>query len=216
MLLIQEMDAPKILLADPCASVRLGINSLLLDTANAEIVGEASTTMETLRLYAALRPEWIILDLDLDAGLIDPRAGNSATPVNVIRKLKSFPQPPCVIVYTFRSSLEDVVLAAAAGADHYVHKSTDYKGLVRVRRRICTGKRVWLPYKRGEELTFRLDSTLRSMTLTPREKEILVLKARRLTNLEIAKNLYISVNTVKHHVTSIRNKLPTVNLRDLL
>lgn len=93
-----------------------------------------------------------------------------------------------------------------AGADHYVHKSTEFEEIAAVRKRVQAGERVWLLGSRNEAPLTRMVATLEGVALTPREQEILAFKLRRYRNKEIAEALCISVETVKRHVTSIRRK----------
>lgn len=202
----------EVLLADACPTVLLGLRAVLQDTGGANIVGEASDQRQTLHLISELQPEWVVVDPAFGRGATAPHQ-EGVHWADLCREIKARPNPPGIVVYTGHNSPTDLAALILAGADHYVHKSLELEQLAEARKRIREGERVWLPGPRPEEPPSGTVVTPEGVILTPREQEVLALKLRRYTNAEIARELHISLNTVKHHVTSIRRKRGRIRRR---
>jgi two-component system NarL family response regulator/two-component system response regulator DesR len=93
----------------------------------------------------------------------------------------------------------------ATWTNGYLHKRSSIEELLDAVRRVGAGERVWEEGKVRRGPVFH--AARESSRLTPRELEVLEMKHHRRTNAEIADALHISLNTVKHHVTSIYKKL---------
>ena len=137
-----------------------------------------------------------------------------------VRRLKSGPEAPSVVVYTARNSEEDIFASRLSGADSFVHKSEGFFSLVEAVRETYVRKRVWLLGRRRNSDTGSTDNpqhvNLGKPLLTRREKEIFSLLRRGYTNAEIARELYISLQTAKNHVSSVFRKLGAKKCSDLL
>ncbi len=195
----------RILLVDDHPTVRFGLRHLLV-SAGFEVVGEAEDAAGALRLVAELRPDLVLLDLRLgeDSG------------IEVYREIKAHPEAPCVLVFSAHSSVEDVAGATLAGADGYLHKGVEGEELIDAVRRTVAGGRVWLlPSENEEEAAARIREASSEARLTPKEKEVFALVLTRRTNAEIAGELYISLYTVKNHVSSILRKLGLKSRREI-
>ena len=194
----------RILLVDDHPTVRFGLRHLLV-SAGFEVVGEAEDAAGALRLVAELRPDLVLLDLRLgeDSG------------IEVCREIKALPEAPRVLVFSAHSSVEDVAGATLAGADGYLHKGVGGEELIDAVRRTVAGGRVWLlPSENEEEAAARIREASSEARLTPKEKEVFALVLTRRTNAEIAGELYISLYTVKNHVSSILRKLGLKSRRE--
>jgi DNA-binding NarL/FixJ family response regulator len=194
----------RILLVDDHPTVRLGLKQLL--TSTAEVVGEAENAGDAVRLTGELRPDLVLLDLRLgdDSG------------IEVCREIKTLPEAPRVLVFTAHASAEDVAGATLAGADGYLHKGVEGEQLLAALEQIHSGGRVWLlPAGNEEEAATRLRETSGGAQLTPKEREVFALVLKRRTNPEIAEELYISLYTVKNHVSSILRKLGLKSRREI-
>ncbi len=100
--------------------------------------------------------------------------------------------------------------------DGYLHKGSSSEELLDSTRRVAAGEKVWKGRGvMGEREDGAGASGLEGAPLTPRELEVLAMKLHRRTNAEIAAKLHISLNTVKHHVSSIYKKLAKTR-KDLL
>jgi DNA-binding NarL/FixJ family response regulator len=194
----------RVLLVDDHPTVRLGLKQLL--TSTAEVVGEAENAGDAVRLTGELRPDLVLLDLRLgdDSG------------IEVCREIKTLPEAPRVLVFTAHASAEDVAGATLAGADGYLHKGVEGEQLLAALEQIHSGGRVWLlPAGNEEEAATRLRETSGGAQLTPKEREVFALVLKRRTNPEIAEELYISLYTVKNHVSSILRKLGLKSRREI-
>lgn len=195
----------RILLVDDHPTVLFGLKHLL-GSAGFEVAGEAGNATEAVRLAEALHPDLVLLDLRLgeDSG------------VEVCREIKTLPHIPRVLVFTAHASVEDVAGATLAGADGYLHKGVAGEELLDAIRRTHAGARVWiLPAKNEEEAASRMKKASEEARLTPKEKEVFALVLKRRTNPEIASDLYISLYTVKNHVSSILRKLGLKSRREI-
>jgi DNA-binding NarL/FixJ family response regulator len=196
----------RILLVDDHPTVRFGLKHLLASADGAEVVGEAENATDAAWLVQDLRPDLVLLDLRLgeDSG------------IEVCREIKTLPGAPRVLVFTAHASVEDVAGATLAGADGYLHKGVAGDKILDAVRRTHAGQRVWLlPAENEEEAADRIRETSGEAWLTPKEKEVFALVLKRRTNPEIAEELYISLYTVKNHVSSILRKLGLKSRREI-
>ena len=148
----------------------------------------------------------MIFDLRLDEGSV----------IEACRAIKTLPHPPRVLIFTAHTSAGDVAAATPAGADGYLHKGAAGEELLEAVRRTHAGERVWLlPTGNEKEAQVHLRETSSKARLTPKEKEVFALVLRRRTNPEIAEELYLSLYTVKNHVSSILRKLGLKSRREI-
>ncbi|MEJ7816267.1 MAG: response regulator transcription factor [Rubrobacter sp.] len=195
----------RILLVDDHPTVRFGLRHLLV-SAGFEVVGEGEDAAGALRLVVELLPDLVLLDLRL----------GEESGIEVCREIKALPEAPRVLVFSAHSSVEDVAGATLAGADGYVHKGVGGEELIDAVRRTVAGRRVWLlPSENEEEAVARIRGVAGEARLTPKEKEVFALVLTRRTNAEIAGELYISLYTVKNHVSSILRKLGLKSRREI-
>lgn len=196
----------RLLLVDDHPTVRLGLVHLLGSAEGVQIVGEAANATDAIRLARDLSPNLVILDLRLGEG----------SGIEACREIKVLPNSPRILVFTAHTSIEDVAGATLAGADSYLHKGIAGEQLLDAVERTHAGGRVWLlPTGNEEEAATRLRRTSDEARLTPKEKEVFALVLKRRTNAEIAKELYISLYTVKNHVSSILRKLGLKSRREI-
>lgn len=194
----------RILLVDDHPTVRFGLKHLLASAD--EVVGEAENATDAVWLVQDLRPDLVLLDLRLgeDSG------------IEVCREIKALPGAPRVLVFTAHASVEDIAGATLAGADGYLHKGVAGDKILDAVRRTHAGQRVWLlPAENEDEAADRIRETSGEARLTPKEKEVFALVLKRRTNPEIADELYISLYTVKNHVSSILRKLGLKSRREI-
>ncbi|MCA1715526.1 MAG: response regulator transcription factor [Actinobacteria bacterium] len=195
----------RILLVDDHPTVLFGLRHLL-GSAGFEVAGEAGNAAEAVRLAEELHPDLVLLDLRL--------GGDSG--IEACREMKALMHAPRVLVFTAHASVEDVAGATLAGADGYLHKGVAGEELLDAIRRTHAGGRVWLlPAENEEEAATRIQEASDEARLTPKEKEVFALVLKRRTNAEIAGELYISLYTVKNHVSSILRKLGLKSRREI-
>ncbi|OPC84425.1 DNA-binding response regulator [Embleya scabrispora] len=185
----------RLVVCDDHAVVRAGLLALFAGEDGIEVIGEAAGGEEAVRLAAALRPDVVLMDLQLVGGI----DGVEAT-----GRLLALPEPPHVLVLTMYDTDADVSRAIEAGAAGYLLKAGSPEDLFRAVRDAAAGRTVLAP-----EVAARLFSRMRRPdgALTVREVEILQLLARGVGNAEIARRLFISQATVKTHLGHIYAKL---------
>jgi DNA-binding NarL/FixJ family response regulator len=184
----------RLLLCDDHAVVRAGLRALLSSADGIEVVGEAGSGEEALALAARIRPDVVLMDLQLGDGM----DGVTAT-----RKLTAG-DGPRVLVLTMFDTDADITRAVEAGATGYLLKAERPEELFTAIHSAASG-RTALSAPVADRLMARMRSP--HPTLSEREREILGQLARGLGNREIARALFISEATVKTHLGRIYGKL---------
>ncbi|MEU2912726.1 response regulator [Streptomyces massasporeus] len=194
----------RVFLLDDHEVVRRGLADLLDSEPDIEVVGDAGNVEHALARGPALRPDVAVLDVRLPDG----------DGITVCRELRSrMPELACLMLTSFddEEALLDAIMAGASG---YVLKQIKGSDLVSAVRTVASGKSMLDP-----ETTARLMRSLRAdpsegpavapelASLSPREREILVLIGDGLTNREIGRRLYLSEKTVKNHISRLLAKL---------
>jgi DNA-binding NarL/FixJ family response regulator len=184
----------RLLLCDDHAVVRAGLRALLSSADGIEVVGEAGSGEEALALAAQVRPDVVLMDLQLGDGM----DGVTAT-----RKLTAG-EGPRVLVLTMFDTDADITRAVEAGATGYLLKADRPEELFTAIHSAASG-RTALSAPVADRLMARMRSP--HPTLSERERDILGQLARGLGNREIARALFISEATVKTHLGRIYGKL---------
>ena len=187
------------LLVDDHEMVRLGVSSYLSIQSDVEVVGEAENGEDGYEKAMALRPDVILMDL-----VMEVMDGIESTK----KILKEWPEARILIVTRFIDD-EIVYPAIEAGASGYLLKTSTAHEIANAIRKTYNGERVLEPEvttKMMEQLSNRNRHVLHE-ELTNREQEILLLIAQGMSNQEIADELFITLKTVKTHVSNILAKL---------
>ncbi|HEY9493834.1 MAG TPA: response regulator transcription factor [Intrasporangium sp.] len=196
----------RVLLVDDEELVRSGLRALLTARDDIEVVGEAPDGAVLVPLVTRLRPDVVVMDIRMP--LVD---GIQAT-LDLRRRLTD---PPRILIVTTFGEDENVYAALQAGADGFVPKRAPSAEIVDAVRIVARGESLLFPAAiRSLAAHYMSGATARRAAptnLTGREREILQLMARGLSNDEIAAELYLGLQTVKSHVSSLLRKL---NVRD--
>lgn len=203
-------DVTRVLVVDDDPLVRSALALMLGGQPDIAVVGEAPDGRAGVRLARELSPDVVLMDIRMP--VLD---GLAAT-----RLLHGDPAPPRVIVLTTFDADDHVVGALAAGADGFLLKDTPPGEIVAAIRKVAEGDPMLSPSVtrtliervrtdtgngRAVEAQHRLDR------LTERELEVATAVGRGLSNAEIARELHLSVPTVKGHVSRLFEKLGTTN-----
>ncbi|MFC6170619.1 response regulator [Loigolactobacillus jiayinensis] len=189
----------KVLLVDDHEMVRIGVASYLGVQDDIEVVGEAENGQVGYDKAMALRPDVIMMDL-----VMDVMDGIEATQ----KIMAAWPEARILIVTSFIDD-EKVYPAIEAGAKSYILKTSTAAEIADAIRATNNGESVLEPEvttKMMHRLTQRPEPNLYE-DLTKRETEVLKLIAQGKSNQEIADELFITLKTVKTHVSNILSKL---------
>ncbi|MEU2392447.1 response regulator transcription factor [Streptomyces sp. NPDC007369] len=188
--------ATTLLLCDDHAVVRAGLLALLGSAPDIEVIGEAGSGEEAVALAARLRPDVVLMDLQLGEGIDGVEATRRITSAS--------PNPPHVLVLTTYDTDADITRAIGAGATGYLLKAERPEELFAAIHAAAAGRTTLSP-----PVASRVMARMRGSrpTLTDRELDILGQLARGLGNREIARALFISEATVKTHLGRIYDKL---------
>jgi DNA-binding NarL/FixJ family response regulator len=220
------MSKIRILLIEDHDLTRVGIRTALSQKKEIELVGEAATAAEGLKMLKTLQPDIAIVDI----GLPDQDGIELTKEVKAIAETQKLDTK--VLILTLQDNKESVLAAFAAGADSYCMKDINFDNLLEAVRVTYNGY-AWIdpaiarivlqqaqqnPHKLvsissdPRNLAESLESeqnqqSIEPYALTDRELEVLQLIVEGCSNAVIAERLYITIGTVKTHVRNILNKL---------
>lgn len=169
-----------------------GITSMIKRQDDMELVAAVATGEEAVRLHRRLKPDMIIVDLQLPG----------ISGLEVIRAIRRETEDALIVVLTMYQGDEDISRALKAGATTYVLKDALTDDLLRIVREVFEGGRPMPPHV-AELLAGRTEQRV----LTSREIEVVELVAKGMRNKEIAAALRIAEKTIQVHIRNILAKL---------
>lgn len=195
----------RILLVDDHTLFRSGLKALLSRQPDFEIVGEASDGLEGVKLAEQLKPDLVLLDLDM------PVMSGTEALAQMLASNRELP----VVMLTVSEDAEDLKEAFVLGARGYLVKNIDAEYLVNSVRQVVAGESVMSP-----EMTSKFVNGIRAKhlslmpevrpetvkSLTERERQILGCLAQGVSNREMANLLNMSESTVKAHLQRIMRR----------
>ena len=199
----------RVLIADDHPLFRDGMRGLLATQPDMEVVGEATTGEEAVRLVGELQPDVVLMDVKMPGG-----GGIEAT-----RRLLAIDPGVRVLVVTMFEDDATVFTAMRAGARGYVLKDDDKDDVLGAIRTVGRGGAVFGPgvaARLTDLLTTARPAAPRESfpTLTEREREMLHLIAKGASNAEIARLLGLSPKTVANYVSNILHKLRVADRKE--
>ena len=195
-------DSVRVLIAEDHPLFREGMRGRLDRVADVAVVGEAASGEEAVELANKLEPDVILMDIKMP-GL----NGIEAT-----REIQRANPQIGILVLTMFEDDDSVFAAMRAGAKGYLLKDSGGEGVVHAIRAVASGEAVFGPGVAERMIGFfsapRSAAPQRAFPeLTEREEEVLSLVAQGKSNREIARQLFVSLKTVRNHVSNILLKL---------
>jgi two-component system, NarL family, response regulator LiaR len=194
---VSELHRIRVLIVDDHAVVRSGLAAFLMAFDDLELVGQAASGQEAVYLCPQLQPDVVLMDLMM------PNM-DGATATRFIRQ-----QCPHVQVIALTSFREDELVQAVlqAGAIAYLLKNVDADELAGAIRAAHTGRLTLAPEVALALVRITAQPPAPGHDLTARERQVLALMVKGLSNAEIAERLIVSRSTIKFFVSSILAKL---------
>ena len=198
-------DPIRVLVVDDHALFRRGLEMVLQQEPDIEVVGEASDGAEAVVTAVNTTPDIVLMDVRM------PRRGG----IDACTAIKDAVPSAKIIMLTISDEEADLYEAIKAGAMGYLLKEISIEEVASAIRAVAEGQSLISPSMASKLLTEfasmikKTDERQQVLTprLTDREMEVLRLVARGLNNRDIAKELFISENTVKNHIRNILEKL---------
>ena len=195
------------MIVDDHALFRRGLEMVLDEEGDIELVGQASDGTEAVEKAAESLPDVVLMDIRM------PRSSG----IEACRAMKEAAPSAKIVILTISDEEEDLFEAIRAGASGYLLKDIPLDEVADTVRAVHGGQSLINPSMAGKLLTefaglAKRDDGERAQELpaprlTEREMQVLKLVARGMNNRDIAKELFISENTVKNHVRNILEKL---------
>jgi NarL family two-component system response regulator LiaR len=196
-----ELNYIRVLIVDDHPMVRNGLLNFILAYNWMETVGEARDGAEAVQFCAAHEVDVVLMDM-----VMPVMDGSEAT-----RRIMELGKPPKIIVLTSFHEQDLVQRAMNAGATSYLLKNVSSEELAEAIRAAHNGFATLAPEASKMLFHTNLPKPSTGSLLTPREREVLALLVKGETNFEISEHLFISMPTVKFHLSSLYSKLGAKN-----
>jgi DNA-binding NarL/FixJ family response regulator len=201
-----------VLIAFEHALFREGIRLFLAEQPDLEFAGEAAERLQLLHLMEALRPDVLVLDLEMPAGGLE-----------ILPALQARSPTTKVLLLSARLGDDSLSEALQRGAHGYLPKAATHRELLRAIRSLASGE-LWAPRRLLTQVVEQLRQRITTQgpppalrePLTPREREVVQGVLQGLINREIAAQLGISEKTVKTHLSHVFRKMSVRRRVDLL
>jgi DNA-binding NarL/FixJ family response regulator len=191
----------RILVVDDHPVVRAGLVTILGTQPDFVVVGEAEDADTAIRRLLTLRPDVLLLDLEMPGG----------DGADVLHRARESGSDVRALVFTAFDTDDRILAAVRAGAQGYLLKGAPREELFRAIRVVHAGGSLLEPVVASKLLRQVRRPVTADMRVTPRELEVLRLVARGRQNKEIARDLAVTESTVKFHLSALMRKLQASN-----
>ena len=199
------MDPIRVLIADGHALFRRGLEMVLEEEDDIDLVGQASDGAEAVAVAGEALPDVVVMEVRM------PKTSG----IEACRAIKEVAPSAKIVMLTISDEEKDLFEAIRAGASGYLLKDIPLDEVAEAVRAVHGGQSIINPSMAGKLLTefatlAKQDAEAQPVTvpkLTEREMEVLKLVARGMNNRDIAKELFLSEDTAKNHVRNILEKL---------
>jgi DNA-binding NarL/FixJ family response regulator len=207
-------DNASILIIDDHPLFREGLKAIIGRDPRFEVIGEAGTAQDGLRMAGELRPDLILLDISLP----------DQNGIQLSRDIRRILPDSRILIVSMHAKIDYIAEAFQAGATGYVVKESAAERLIKGIEYVLRGD-YFLDSSVSQQVVKRLmDSPAKDEqisdagygSLSPREQEVMRLLAEGLSRKEIGERLFISPKTVENHRTNIMNKLGLHSTMDLI
>lgn len=188
-----------VLIVDDHELIRQGLRRAFEREGEFEVVGEAGTVADALRLLGLLSPQVVIFDVRLPDG----------SGLDAARKARSHNPDLGIVILTMYAGDEQLFEALEAGASAFVPKNAPAEDVVAAARHAASSPRAFTASDLADAMKRKLSPS--GPQLSPREKEVLQLLADGLGVAQISRQLYISESTTKTHISKLYEKLGAGN-----
>ena len=193
------MNEIRVLLVDDHPIIRSGIKMLLEQASDIVVVGETDRGDDVVGLVNRLRPDVLLLDMEMP--------GKSG--VDVARELQSTGSAVRILVLSAYDDDEYISSLISNGASGYLTKEEALGTIVEAVRGVARGEEGWFSRRAAAQIAAmaRKETSSGGLELTDREEEVLRMLAKGWTNTRIANELSVSERTVRFHLSNIYDKL---------
>ncbi len=203
----------KILLVDDHVIVRDGIKLVIQSDPSLELVGEAGNGMEAVAKSADLKPDVIIMDIDMPV----------MNGIDAVKEIRKTNKDVKIIILTMYEKESFLIDGISSGINGYLYKMASMDELLQAIHSVYSGMEIYSP-KITQILSTHLNrrtndvNTVHSQEvfLSSREKEIVIKIAGGMSNKQIAEDLFLSIFTVKNHRKNIMHKLGYKKVNELV
>lgn len=190
----------KVMLTDDHDLVREGVKCFLESDSHIKVIGEAKDGVECLDTLETLKPDIVILDINMP----------NMNGVETLGKIKSEYENMKVLILTMHDEIEYLIRTMDLGANGYILKKSKSNDLINAVNAVMHGQKYIYPdleKDMNKVIDNRNHDLDKCKSLTKRETEILIQVAEGMFNKEIAINLDISERTVKNHISNMFKKI---------